>query len=133
MFRIKGCTDIFTALYMYVQYCVPAEGPVEPWTLKAAVLVLPSELSLWLEPAPSVWIQDMTSLHRCARPIVYIHARTSIYQYNVFCSSMSMKRTNSFTPGHTEIFTRYAKRYLNTSLSTFLLSSMSSAFDMSGV
>lgn len=38
---------------MYVQYCVPAEKPVEPWVLKAAVLVLPSELSLWLEPAPS--------------------------------------------------------------------------------
>lgn len=58
--------NIFTAMYKYVQYCVPAEGPVEPWVLKAAVLVLPSELSLWLEPAPSVWIQDSTALHRHA-------------------------------------------------------------------
>lgn len=40
---------------------------------------------------------------------------------------------NLFTPGHTDIFTWYAERYLTTPLSTFLLSSMRSAFDMSGV
>lgn len=57
---------------MYVQYCVPAEGPVEPWVLKAAVLVLPFELSLWLEPAPSVWIQDITQLQRYVRTITHI-------------------------------------------------------------
>lgn len=44
--KVKGCTNIFRALYKYVQYCVPAEGPVGPWVLKAAVLVHPSELSL---------------------------------------------------------------------------------------
>lgn len=116
MLSIKGCTDIFTALYTYVQYCVPAEGPVEPWTLKAAVLVLPSELSLWLEPAPSVWIQDMTSLHRRAPSIVYIHARTSIYQYKVFCSSMSMKWITHLHQATQRFFTWCAKRYLISTL-----------------
>lgn len=57
---------------MYVQHCVPAaEEPVEPWELKAAVLLLPSELSLRLEPAPSAWIQDITHLHRYASAITH--------------------------------------------------------------
>lgn len=133
MFSIKGCTDIFTALYMYVQYCVPAEGPVEPWTLKAAVLVLPSELSLWLEPAPSVWIQDMTSLHRRARSIVCIHARTSIYQYKVFCSSMPMKRITHLHQATQRFLLDMLNGISTPPLSTFLLSNMRSAFDMSGV
>ena len=78
---------------MYVQYCVPAEGLVEPWVLKAAVLVLPSELSLWLEPAPSVWIQDITQLHRYVGKITHITVKASnLTQHRVKYQQMSLSR-----------------------------------------
>lgn len=66
-------------LYRYAEYCVPAEGPVGPWTLRAAVLVLLSELSLWLEPAPSVWIQDITQLHRYVCSVAHKHANLNTH------------------------------------------------------